>query len=106
MGHSRGMAIATAAGVMAWSPAALACGGSSAVALFSIGYALLMVFLLSLVAVGSMRAARQAMLRMLARRGSTGLRVATFMSTVLYVGSITTTILSGGLLLALVLIAV
>lgn len=75
-------------------------------ALFSIGYALLMVFLLSLVGVGSLRAARLALLRMLATRQSTGLKVATFMSTVFYVGSITSTILSGGLLLALLLIIV
>ncbi|MCH9686488.1 MAG: hypothetical protein K0V04_33955 [Deltaproteobacteria bacterium] len=93
-------------GLCAWSPAAVACGGSSGIwALGMLAYPLLVIFLLSLIALLSMRGASQAFGRMRKARPGGAMRAAHIGTGVFYVGSIITTVVSGGLMLALGLLA-
>jgi hypothetical protein len=99
-------AVALAAGTLAWSPPASACGGSgfSAGIAYSLLTALLIMVLMSIVSLASMRAAARAVGRMRGLRDSRGLRVG-HAAIVLGLGiSAASTIVSGGLLLALVLL--
>ena len=95
-----------AAGTLAWSPPALACAGSG----FGAGMmapllpSLLIVLLMSLVSVLSMRAASRAVGRMRRHRDSRGLRVGHGAVLVGLGISAASTIVSGGLLFALVLL--
>lgn len=95
------MAVAT--GVAAWSPSAAACGlgaigmGAAVAAM----QALLVVLLLSVISLLSLRAASKAFGRMHDRQPGRALRLARLASLVGYGISVTGTIVSGGLLLAL-----
>jgi hypothetical protein len=98
--------MALAAGTLAWSPPASACGGSGfgAGLVFAALPALIIVLLMSIVSLVSMRAAARAVGRMRGLRDSRGLRVG-HAAVVLGLGiSAASTIVSGGLLLALVLL--
>jgi hypothetical protein len=107
MQHGRGVALAVAlAGTLAWSPPASACGGSGfgAGMVLAAMTSLLIVLLMSIVSLVSTRAAARTVGRMRALRDSRGLRVG-HAAIVLGLGiSAVSTILSGGLLLALVLL--
>ena len=85
----------------------MACGTGGVGAGFALaaGYALLLVFGIALVGVLSLRAARGAFVRMRATRPSTGLSIAQGLTTTLYVLAVAATIISGGLLFALFLLA-
>lgn len=91
---------------MAWSSPAWACGLSSigAIGAAAVMHVLMMVFGISLIAVLSLRAATGAFRRMRAVRTGTGLELGHGLVTMGYALSIATTIVSGGLLLALVLV--
>ena len=108
MQHGRGLALAVAlaVGTLAWSPPAWACMGGFGAGLFYAAMpSLLIVLLMSIVSVVSMRAAARAVRRMRGLRDSRGLRVG-HAAIVLGLGiSAASTILSGGLALALVLLA-
>jgi len=83
----------------------VACGMGGAISAVSVAYSLLIIFGISLIAVLSMRAAAGAFGRMRLRHPSRGsLKVAQFITTVLYAASVASTIVSGGLALALVLL--
>lgn len=90
-------------GVMAWSPPALACGmsGIGAGTVAVLVQALLMTFLMSLVALGSMRGAGRAFGGMQQHRPGRGLRVAQVAARVGFGVSAAAAVVSGGLLLAL-----
>lgn len=76
-----------------------------AISAVTVAYSLLIIFGISLIAVLSMRAASGAFGRMRLRNPSRGsLRVAQFITTVLYAASVASTIVSGGLALALALL--
>ena len=89
---------------MAWSSDAWACGMGAfgAAALIQV---LLLVFGISLIGVLSLRAAGGAFRRMRAVRSGVGLQVGHGLVTMGYAISIATTIVSGGILLALVLVS-
>lgn len=91
---------------MAWSSEALACGmsGVGAIGAAAVIPVLLLVFGVSLVAVLSLRAAGNAFGRMRSVRPGTGLQLAHFVVTTGYALSIASTIVAGGLLLALTLV--
>jgi hypothetical protein len=91
---------------MAWSLPAEACGisGIGAGAWIAAAHSLLIVFLMALVSLLSMRAAHRAVGRMWQRRPSAGLRAGHVAIMMGYGLSAATTIVSGGLLLALVLL--
>jgi hypothetical protein len=108
MQHGRGLAsaVALAAGTLAWSPPASACGGSGfgAAMIFAAMPSLLIILLISLVSLVSMRAAARAVRRMRGLRESRGLRVGHAAIVLGLVISAASTIVSGGLLLALALL--
>jgi hypothetical protein len=100
------LAGALAAGTLAWSPPASACGGSGfgAGMIFFALPSVLIVLLMSLVSLASMRAAARAVRRMRGLRDSRGLRVGHAAIVLGLAISAASTIVSGGLLLALVLL--
>ncbi len=101
MQYGRVAAMATTAMVFSFSPAAYACGGSSGLAaLASVGYALLMALLLSVIAVLSLRGASRALGRMRRVRPGRAIAAAHIGTSVLYALSIASTVLCGGLLFA------
>lgn len=106
MQHGRGLAVAGAVGVASWSGAAQACGlsGAGMVGLASALQALLVVLLLSVISLLSLRAASRAFGRMLARQPSRGLRFARTACQLGYGFSILGTTVSGGLMVALLLL--
>lgn len=95
-----------AMGSALWSPTAEACGLSAvgAGAAMAAAQALLVVLLLSVISLVSLRAASRAFGRMRAHRPGPGFRVAHVASLVGYGVSVIGTIVSGGLLLALLLL--
>jgi len=103
--HGLASAVALAAGILVWSPPASACmGGFGAGLLYSLTSSLLIMLLMSIVSLASMRAAARAVRRMRGLRDSKGLRVGQA-AIVLGMGiSIASTVVAGGLLLALVLL--
>jgi hypothetical protein len=105
MRNGRGLAsaVALAACTLAWSPPAAACVGSADL-FYSAVVSLLIVFLMSIVSLLSIRAATRAVGRMRRVRDSGGLRVG-HVAAMVGVGIATaSTIVSGGLLLAFVLL--
>lgn len=94
-------------GTLAWSPEVAACGGSGfgAAMALSLLPSLLIVLLMSLVSLLSMRAAGRAVGRMRRHRDSRGLRVGHVAVLVGLGISAASTIVSGGLLFALLLLA-
>jgi hypothetical protein len=105
MRHGRGLAsaVALAACTLAWSPPAAACVGGADL-FYSAASSLLIVFLMSIVSLLSIRAATRAMGRMRRVQDGRGLRVG-HVAAMVGVGIATaSTIVSGGLLLALVLL--
>lgn len=108
MRHGRGLAsaVALAAILGAWSPPAAACGmsGIGAGAIAAAMQSLLIVFLMSVISLLSMRSAGRAVARMRQHRDGRALRVG---RTAILVGfgiSAAATVVSGGLLLALLLL--
>jgi hypothetical protein len=93
-------------GAALWSPAANACGtgGLGAGARMGVAQALLVVFGLSLISLLSLRAASRAFSRMREGRPGPGMKAAHVAATGGYVVSVVGTVLSGGLLLALLLL--
>jgi heme exporter protein D len=108
MRHARGLASALAlwGGSLAWSTPAEACGigGIGAGAWLAAAVSLLIVLLMSIVSLVSMRAAGRAVGRMRRQRDGRGLRVGHVAIVLGFGVSAVATILSGGLLLALVLL--
>ena len=88
---------------MAWSSSALACG-MGAIGAAAVINVLLLVFGISLVAVLSLRAANGAFRRMRAVRSGLGLQIGHAAITFGYGLSIASTVVAGGLLLAMLLV--
>lgn len=110
MQDGRGLALVVtlaAAGTLAWSPPAAACGtvGLGAGMALAMLPSLLIVLLISLISLLSMRAAGRAVGRMRRHRDSRGLRVGHGAVLVGLGISVASTIVAGGLLFALVLLA-
>lgn len=100
------MAVAFAAVSLAWSSPAAACGmsGIGAGAIAAATQSLLIVFLMSVISLLSMRSAGRAVARMRQHRDGRGLRLGRAAILVGFGISAAATILSGGLLVALLLI--
>jgi hypothetical protein len=108
MRHERGLASAVALAVVswAWSTPAAACGisGFGASVIVAAAQSLLIVLLMSIISILSMRSAGRAVARMRQRRDGRGLAVGHAAIRVGLGLSVATTIVSGGLFVALFLL--